>query len=76
MFDNIGGKRKMIYDKIENIEKYENVHPRFKKAFAYFRQLIAENTADGRHDMPDCDADGAVFANVSSYSTRIYSDAD
>ncbi len=58
----------MIYDKIENLKNYENIHPRFKRAFAYLMQLIAENAADGKYEMSNCDVDGAVFANVSSYN--------
>ena len=59
----------MIYDKLENLENYANVHPRFAAAIAYLKQLIAENAEKGRHDMPNCDVPGAVFANVNAYST-------
>ena len=43
----------MIYDKLENLENYANVHPRFAAAIAYLKQLIAENAEKGRHDMPN-----------------------
>ena len=66
----------MIYDKIDNLEMYANLHPRFTKAFAYLKQLIAENADSGRHDMPNCDVPNAVFANVNSYTTRMLTDTD
>ena len=66
----------MIYDKIDNLEKYESLHPRFATAFAYLRQLIAENADSGRHDMPNCDVPNALFANVNSYNTRLLSNPD
>ena len=59
----------MIYDKIENLEKYASLHLRFANAIAYLKQLIAENVSNGRHDMPNCDVPNAVFANVTSYNT-------
>lgn len=64
----------MIYDKIENLDKYVNLHPRFTKAFSYLKQLIAGNADIGRHDMPNCDVPNAVFANVNSYNTSLLSD--
>ena len=65
----------MIYDKLENLENYANVHPRFAAAIAYLKQLIAENAEKGRHDMPNCDVPGAVFANVNAYSTNLIKDS-
>ena len=66
----------MIYDRIDNLEKYKSLHPRFATAFAYLRQLIAENADSGRHDMQICDVPNAVFANVNSYNTRLLSNPD
>lgn len=64
----------MIYDKIDNLEKYAGLHPRFSNAISYLKQLIAENADIGRHDMPNCDVPNAVFANVASYNTSVLSD--
>lgn len=66
----------MIYDKIDNLEMYANLHPHFIEAFAYLKQLIAETADSGRHDMPNCDVANAVFANVNSYTTRMLTDTD
>ena len=65
----------MIYDKIDNLEKYAGLHPRFASAIPYLKQLIAANVGDGRHDMQNCDIPNAVFANVASYNTRELSEA-
>ena len=65
----------MIYDKIENLEKYADLHPRFASAISYLKQLVAANVDDGRHEMPNCDVPNAVFANVASYNTRELGDA-
>ena len=59
----------MIFDKLENLEKYASVHPRFAKAIPFLKELIATNPTNGRYYMPDADAEGAVFANVNSYET-------
>ena len=66
----------MIYDKIDNLEKYAGLHPRFASAIPYLKQLIAANVGDGRHDMQNCDVPNAVFANVNSHTTRMLTDTD
>ncbi|MBQ7346339.1 MAG: YhcH/YjgK/YiaL family protein [Clostridia bacterium] len=65
----------MICDKLENLEKYVGANPRFAKAIPFIKALIATDPAKGRHDMPDCDVEGAVYANVNSYDTNVLSDA-
>ncbi len=63
----------MICDTLENLERYESAHPRFKEAFAFLRRLISENAEKGRHDLPG--ADGKIFANMNAYETKPLSDA-
>ena len=66
----------MIYDRIENLDKYVSVHPRFANAFLYLKKLIAENAVNGRHDMPSADLPNAVFVNVNEYDTRKLGNTD
>ncbi len=63
----------MICDTLENLERYESAHPRFREAFAFLRRLIAEGAEAGRHDLPG--SDGAIFANMNLYETKPLSDA-
>ncbi|MBO5294000.1 MAG: YhcH/YjgK/YiaL family protein [Clostridia bacterium] len=65
----------MIYDSLENLEKYVGVHPRFAKAIPFLKELIATDPEKGRHDMPDGDVDGAVYANVNAYDTNVLSES-
>lgn len=54
----------MIFDKLENLEKYESAHPRFADAIAFLRSVLNEAPADGKREMPNCDVAGAVSVNV------------
>lgn len=65
----------MIFDKLENLENYANVHPRFAAAIPFLKGLIAKNPENGRYNMLDCDVAGAVYANVNSYQTNLLSDS-
>ena len=65
----------MIYDSLENLEKYVGVHPRFAKAIPFLKELIATDPEKGRRDMPDGDVDGAVYANVNAYDTNVLSES-
>ena len=60
----------MIFDKLENLDQYASVHPRFAAAIPFLKTLIAENAENGRHEMPSTDVAGAVYANISSYTTN------
>lgn len=64
----------MIFDRLENLERYADVHPRFAAAIPFLKRLIAENAENGRHNMPDCDVEGAVYANVNEYDTNLLSE--
>ena len=63
----------MICDKLENLGRYAEVHPRFREAFAFLRELIEGGAEKGRHDLPG--TDGAIFANMNVYETKCLSDA-
>lgn len=64
----------MIFDKLENLEKYKNAHPRFVKALPYIVELLGQNPENGKHYMPDADVENAVFVNVFDYATKPLSD--
>ncbi len=59
----------MIADKIQNLEKYSAVHPRFPAAIAFLKELLATNPENGRYHCPTL-PEGEVFVNVSSYESR------
>ena len=65
----------MIFDKLENLEKYKNAHPRFVKALPYIVELLGQNPENGKHFMPDADVENAVFVNIFDYDTKPMSDA-
>ena len=39
----------MVTDSLENLEHYVSLHPRFPRAFAYLRGLLASGAPDGKH---------------------------
>ena len=63
----------MICDKLENLERYEGVNPRFREAFVFLRRLIAEGAEKGRHDLMG--TDGAIYANMNIYETKPLSES-
>lgn len=65
----------MIFDKIENLECYKGVHPRFDRALPFLLDLISQNASLGRHNMPDPDVDAAVYGNMLSFEAQPVSDA-
>lgn len=64
----------MIFDRLEHLDRYINTHPRFAEAIPFLKRLISENAVDGRHEMPNCDAHGAVYANICAYHTDLLSE--
>jgi YhcH/YjgK/YiaL family protein len=60
----------MIFDKLENYKTYESLSENLRKGFKYLRNDFTLETADGRYDI---DGD-KVFALVSSYKTKAYSE--
>jgi YhcH/YjgK/YiaL family protein len=43
--------RKMIHDNLKNAEKYYDMHPRFKQAFAYLKQESLADIPDGKYEI-------------------------
>jgi len=41
----------MIIDRLENAERYYDVHPAFERAFAFLRRSDLANLPDGRHEI-------------------------
>lgn len=60
----------MIFDKLENLEKYKDAHPRFADAMAFLRSVLEENAANGKREMPNCDEAGAISVNVFEHEPK------
>ena len=60
----------MVIDTLANSHRYENLHPRFKAAFAFLRRPDLATLATGRTAI---DGD-ALFALVQEYETKPVSD--
>lgn len=56
----------MIIDKIQKSLMYENLHPRFAKAFDFIRKTDFSKLVDGKYEI---DGDN-VFALVQEYNTK------
>ena len=57
----------MIIDRIENAHLYYTVHPRFKKAFEYFKQIDIDTIPAGKYEI-----DGeAMYVLVQEYNTKL-----
>ena len=65
----------MIFDKLENLENYKNAHPNFEKALPYIKELLLQNPENGKHYMPGCDPEDAVYVNIFDYDTKPMGDA-
>ena len=51
----------MIIDQLNNLSRYESLHPRFPAAFAFLRELLSKEALDGRYSMPGADVKEAVY---------------
>lgn len=60
----------MILDTLDQSARYEAIHPRFAKAFAFLRAMTG-NEADGRHEIDGDD----VFALVQRVTTKPMAEA-
>ena len=58
----------MIFDRLENLERYADVHPRFAATIPFLKRLIVENAENGRHNMPDCDVEVSARFEVAKHS--------
>ncbi len=54
----------MVMDRLENLEQYASLNPRFPAAFAYLRRLLAEDAPNGRHVLAGTDAPEDIFVNL------------
>lgn len=54
----------MVIDKLENLEHYATLHPRFPQAFAFLRELLAQNAPDGRHILPGTDIPEEIYVSL------------
>ena len=60
----------MIIDALENLSNYESLHPNFPKAFAYLKELVATNAADGRHEPANAEDAKLFYATVMTSETN------
>ena len=60
----------MIFDKLENLETYRGVHPRFDRALPFLLDLIAKGVNTGRHEIPDADLAGEVWGNMLAFEAQ------
>ena len=56
----------MIFDNIENCEKYYGCHPRFEAAFAFIKQAIEENLAPESYHLEGAE----MYAFIQEYSSK------
>ncbi len=56
----------MILDTLENAERYESLHPHFKKAFQFLRETDLENLAPGKQEI----AGDELYFDHQIYETR------
>ena len=59
----------MIIDALENLSNYESLHPNFPKAFAYLKELLAANVADGRHEPANAEDAKLFYATFMTSET-------
>ena len=50
----------------KDLKSFENIHPRFQKAFEFIKKAVKENLNDGNYDIDGKD----VYAFISSYKTK------
>ena len=60
----------MIFDTLENLEKYRGVHPRFDRALPFLLDLIAQGADVGRHEIPDASLAGEVWGNMLAFEAQ------
>lgn len=56
----------MVFDKLQNCERYAVLHPDFEVAFARARELFEKNAENGTYEIRG----KSVYANVSTYPTK------
>jgi YhcH/YjgK/YiaL family protein len=59
----------MIIDTLANLSNYESLHPNFPKAFAYLKELLAANVADGRHEPANAEDAKRFYATFMTAET-------
>ncbi len=62
----------MIFDTLQNCEKYYGVHAGFAQAFAFIKKAVEENYAVGKYEI-----DGRkIHASVQEYNSKAEADAN
>ena len=56
----------MIFDTMENCERYYGVNPNFEKGFNFIRKAVKENLPKGKYEINGKD----VYASVQEYDTK------
>ncbi len=61
----------MIFDTLQNCEKYYALHTGFDQAFAFIKKAVAENYAVGKYEI-----DGRkIHASIQEYNSKAEADA-
>ena len=64
----------MITDRLDQIDRYASVHPRFPAAFSFLKQLLADpNLQNGKYVM-NPEAPSEIYAGIQSYATKPFLD--
>ena len=56
----------MIFDKLENLNKYKHLHKRFEEAFNFIQKTDLESLTNGKHSIDG----GDIYASVAEYLTK------
>lgn len=56
----------MIFDTLENCEKYCKIHNDFEKAFDFIKKAVRENLPSGKYEIDS----SRVYASIQKYTTK------
>ncbi len=60
----------MVIDKLAYLDLYKNLHPRFEKAFAFFKELCEKNVPDGKYVLDGTEQNEEIFVNFTTIETK------
>lgn len=60
----------MVLDRLENLEHYASLHPRFPAAFDYLRRLLAAGTPDGKYVLEGTDTPEEIFVCLCTVENK------
>ena len=60
----------MVIDRLENLERYASLHPRFPRAFEYLRGLLASGASDGKHVLAGTEVPEEIYVNLCTVNAE------